>query len=97
MAYYVVGAIIVLWFIGSIYRHLRRRNKVIHAVEGKCTGCKRCLTNIRKCKRNVLDLVSDKNGKHIAVKYPDKCTACGDCISVCKFYALELVQKEQHR
>jgi NAD-dependent dihydropyrimidine dehydrogenase PreA subunit len=97
MIYYIVGAIIVFWLIGGLYRHLRGRNKVIHAVEGKCTGCKRCLTNMRKCKHNVLELVSDENGTHIVVQYPDKCTACGDCVGICKFHALELIQKEQVR
>lgn len=92
MGYYIIGAIVALWFIGGVYRHLQGKNKVVHVVEGKCTGCKRCVTNVRKCKHNVLELVSDESGQHIVVKYPDKCTACGDCVSICKFNALELVK-----
>jgi NAD-dependent dihydropyrimidine dehydrogenase PreA subunit len=91
---YIVGAILVLWFIGGFYRHLQGKNRTIHVIESNCTGCKRCITNMRKCKHNVLDLVNDENGKHIVVKYADHCTACGDCVSVCKFNALELVRRK---
>lgn len=87
------GAVVALWVIGGFYRQWQGKNKVISTVEDNCTGCKRCLTNMRKCKYNVLELVSDENGKHIVVKYPDKCTGCGDCISLCKFKALKLVQR----
>ncbi len=89
---YIGSAIVTLWLIGGIYRQKQGRNKVVYAVKGNCTGCKRCVTNLRKCKYNVLELVCDENGKHIVVKYPDKCTACGDCVSICKFKALELVE-----
>ncbi|GHT86427.1 hypothetical protein FACS18947_6260 [Bacteroidia bacterium] len=92
---YIGGAILALWFIGGIYRHIQGKNKVVHVVEGKCTGCKRCLTNMKKCKYSVLELVSDENGKHIAVKYPNRCSGCGDCVNKCKFNALELVKKNQ--
>jgi NAD-dependent dihydropyrimidine dehydrogenase PreA subunit len=89
---YIAGSVIVLlWLIGGIYRHLRGRNKVVHAVENNCTGCKRCL---KWCKHKVLEMVSDETGTHIAVKYPDKCTACGDCVSICKFNALEIVERK---
>jgi NAD-dependent dihydropyrimidine dehydrogenase PreA subunit len=91
MAYYIAGAILGIWFIGGFYRHIQGKHKVVHVVEGKCTGCKRCLTNMMKCKHNVLELADDEKGKHIVVKYPDKCTACGDCVGICKFKALELV------
>ncbi|GHU68925.1 hypothetical protein FACS189413_06870 [Bacteroidia bacterium] len=93
VGFYIAGAIVVLWFIGGIYKHLRGRKKTVKVITANCTGCKRCLTNMRKCKYNVLELVSDENGKYIVVKYPDKCTACGDCVSLCKFNALELVKK----
>jgi Fe-S-cluster-containing hydrogenase component 2 len=29
------------------------------------------------------------------LKYPEKCTACRDCIIVCRFNALELVNRKQ--
>ncbi|GHV40978.1 hypothetical protein FACS1894179_08400 [Bacteroidia bacterium] len=88
------GAIVTLWLVGGIYKQAKGKGKVIRSVEGNCTGCKRCVTNMRKCKYNVLELVSDENGKqHIEVKYPDRCTACGDCVGLCKFKALELVER----
>jgi ferredoxin len=27
------------------------------------------------------------------VKYPDRCTACGDCLAKCKFNALKLIER----
>lgn len=93
VGFYIGGAIVALWCIGGIYKHLHGRNKTVQVVDGNCTGCKHCLTNMRKCKHNVLELVSDETGKHIVVKYPAKCTACGDCVSLCKFKALKLVRK----
>jgi NAD-dependent dihydropyrimidine dehydrogenase PreA subunit len=40
-----------------------------------------------------LEMVEDETGKHAAVKYLDKCTACGDCIGKCKFNALKLIKR----
>jgi NAD-dependent dihydropyrimidine dehydrogenase PreA subunit len=95
VVYYIGGMIVALWLIGGIIRQKKGKNKVIHAVEDNCTACKRCITNMRKCKHNVLELVSNDNGKQcIEVKYPDRCTACGDCVGLCKFSALELVEKK---
>jgi ferredoxin len=31
------------------------------------------------------------------VKNPDNCTACGDCLSVCKFKALEIVERQKNK
>jgi NAD-dependent dihydropyrimidine dehydrogenase PreA subunit len=56
---------------------------------------KSCLTNMKECKYNVLGWVNGENGKHIVVQYLDKCTACGDCVDICKFHALELIQKNK--
>ena len=36
-------------------------------------------------------------GAHIAVEYPERCTACGDCVTVCKFNALELIDRSNKR
>ena len=35
--------------------------------------------------------------QHIAVEYPERCTACGDCVTVCKFNALELIDRSNKR
>lgn len=86
MPYYIIGAILAIWFIGGFYRHRQGKNKIIYVVEGNCTGCQRCL---KRCRRGVLDKVSDEKGAPVFVKNPNHCTACGDCLSVCKFKALE--------
>jgi ferredoxin len=41
-----------------------------------------------------LEVVEDETGKHAAVKCPDKCTACGDCLGKCRFNALKLVERQ---
>jgi NAD-dependent dihydropyrimidine dehydrogenase PreA subunit len=41
----------------------------------------------------VLELVKDEAGVHLAVKYPDRCTACGDCLGKCRFNALKLIER----
>jgi NAD-dependent dihydropyrimidine dehydrogenase PreA subunit len=41
----------------------------------------------------VLEVVDDEAGKRAVVKNPDKCTACGDCLGICKFNALKLVEE----
>jgi NAD-dependent dihydropyrimidine dehydrogenase PreA subunit len=91
IVYIAGGTIALLWLIGGINRHRRGKNKVVHAIENNCIGCKRCL---KWCKYKVLEMVSDENGTRIAVKHPDKCTACGDCVSTCKFNALEIVERK---
>jgi NAD-dependent dihydropyrimidine dehydrogenase PreA subunit len=40
-----------------------------------------------------LEMVEDETGIHAAVSYPDKCTACGDCLDKCKFNALKLIER----
>jgi NAD-dependent dihydropyrimidine dehydrogenase PreA subunit len=40
-----------------------------------------------------LEMFEDETGIHAAVKYPYKCTACGDCLGKCKFNALKLVER----
>ncbi|MDR1876832.1 MAG: 4Fe-4S dicluster domain-containing protein [Flavobacteriaceae bacterium] len=92
VVYIVVGAVVLLWFVGGIYRKKQRKNKIIHVVVDSCTGCQRCL---RKCHHNVLDRVSEEKRALVFVKNPDNCTACGDCLSSCKFNALELIEKNK--
>jgi NAD-dependent dihydropyrimidine dehydrogenase PreA subunit len=38
-------------------------------------------------------MVEDGNGIHAAVKHPDRCTGCGDCLGKCKFNALKMVKR----
>ncbi|MDR3198076.1 MAG: 4Fe-4S dicluster domain-containing protein [Planctomycetaceae bacterium] len=89
-ALYIGGVIIVLWFTGGIYRHVRRRGKIIHVIDDNCTGCKRCL---KMCRRNVLASASEENSSHIVVKNHLRCSSCGDCVGACKFKALKLIEK----
>ncbi|MDR1976086.1 MAG: 4Fe-4S dicluster domain-containing protein [Campylobacteraceae bacterium] len=90
VALYIGGAIIVLWFIGGIYRHVHGLGKIISVIDDNCTGCKCCL---KKCHRNVLEPISEEKRAHIIVKNPLRCNACGDCVGVCKFKALKLIEK----
>jgi ferredoxin len=88
IGYITLGIVLLLWILGGIYRHIKRKNKLIHVVESNCIGCQRC---IKRCTHRVLGALKEEGNVRIVVKKPDKCTACGDCIGVCKFDALELV------
>ncbi|MDR2762972.1 MAG: 4Fe-4S binding protein [Planctomycetaceae bacterium] len=48
---------------------------------------------MKRCSRRVLEKLENTAGIHAVVKYPDKCTACRDCISKCKFNALILTER----
>jgi NAD-dependent dihydropyrimidine dehydrogenase PreA subunit len=87
MTYYIIGALVAVWLFGSIYRRIRGRGKIIRVKEDNCIGCGKCL---KRCRRNVFEMVKDEKGAHIIVRNPDNCTACGDCVGTCKFKALEL-------
>jgi heterodisulfide reductase subunit A-like polyferredoxin len=89
IALYIAGAIIVLYLINGIYHHIHRCRKTIHVIDDNCTGCKRCL---KKCHRNVLASASEEKGAHIVIRNPLRCSACGGCVSVCKFKALQLIE-----
>jgi NAD-dependent dihydropyrimidine dehydrogenase PreA subunit len=41
-----------------------------------------------------LEVTDGETGRLAVVKHPEKCTACRDCILVCKFNALELVSRK---
>jgi ferredoxin len=90
MTYYIIGAVVALWMIGGISRHIRGRGKIVSLMEENCTGCGKCL---KRCNHKVLEMVTNEKGQHIVVKNPDKCTACSDCVSVCKFKALKIIEK----
>jgi NAD-dependent dihydropyrimidine dehydrogenase PreA subunit len=91
IVYIILGAVVLRWIFGGLYRHIKRKNKVIYVVESNCTGCQRC---IKRCSHKVFEAVKKEKKVHIVVKNPGKCSACGDCIVVCKFNALELVSKK---
>ncbi|MDR1939007.1 MAG: 4Fe-4S binding protein [Tannerellaceae bacterium] len=90
IVYWIIGAVVLLWFVGGIHRRKGRRNKVIRVVEANCTGCRRC---VKRCSHRVLEPVTDETGIYVTVRNPDRCTACGDCMGKCKFNALELVER----
>ncbi|MDR1544449.1 MAG: 4Fe-4S dicluster domain-containing protein [Prevotellaceae bacterium] len=88
--YISIGIVILIWFIGNLFRRQKNKNKVICVIESNCTGCRRC---VKRCNRKVLETVKNETETLAIVKYPDKCTACGDCLSKCKFNALKLVER----
>jgi NAD-dependent dihydropyrimidine dehydrogenase PreA subunit len=88
--YIVAVAVALVWCVGGIYQHKRRRNKTIHIIDNNCSGCQHC---VKRCRHRVLDTVSDEKRTRVFVKNPHYCTACGDCLSACKFKALELIEK----
>jgi Na+-translocating ferredoxin:NAD+ oxidoreductase RNF subunit RnfB len=89
--YITGGVLLLLWLMGGIIRRRRHRHKTIQVVDDRCTGCCRCL---KRCRRRVLDKVSEEKGAHVFVKNAGYCTACGDCLSACKFKALEMAAKK---
>jgi NAD-dependent dihydropyrimidine dehydrogenase PreA subunit len=93
MMYYILGAIAVLWIIGSVSRHLRGRGKAISVTEANCIGCGKCL---KRCHHNVFEMVKGEKSTHVVAKNLSKCTACGDCLGACKFNALEIVKREKN-
>ncbi|MDR0733294.1 MAG: ferredoxin family protein [Dysgonamonadaceae bacterium] len=88
--YIVVGSVLLLWIAGGFYRRRKNRNKVIYVDKNNCVGCRRC---VKRCTRRVLEMAEDEAGKRAVVKYPDKCSACGDCRRKCKFDALKLIER----
>lgn len=68
----------------------RKTDKVISVNHDNCARCRSC---VRKCRHQVLEMVSDEQGLHVEVAHPAQCTACGECLDVCRFNALQLVNK----
>jgi ferredoxin len=87
----ILGIVFLLWIVGGIYKRIKGRNKIIHVVESRCTGCQRC---VKKCRYNVLGVLKEEGKVRVVVKNPDRCSACGDCLGACKFNALELASKQ---
>ena len=90
--YIIIGSSLIAIVVLSYFRNKRAKNKIVHVIEGKCTGCRRCL---KKCRNKALEVVSGDAGLRVALGYPEKCAACRDCILVCRFDALELVTRKQ--
>jgi len=90
IVFYIVGGLILVWIIGNIIRKKQRQGKIIHIVEGTCTGCKKCL---KTCRHNVLEAVKSEKCTYLVVKNPNNCNACGNCVKACKFKALEIINK----
>ncbi|MDR1667959.1 MAG: ferredoxin family protein [Bacteroidales bacterium] len=90
VVYIGTGMMLILLITSSLYRKQKRKGKVVCVVESICTGCRRC---VKKCARHVLETATGETGIHAVVKYPDKCSACGDCLGKCKFNALKLVER----
>lgn len=90
--YIILASLILFFILGHARRRKRARNKVVHVVDDHCTGCRSC---VKKCHRKVLDMVNDSTGAHVVVEHPERCAACGDCVTVCKFNALELTSRKQ--
>lgn len=88
---YIILSILLLSVVLGYFRNKRAKNKVVHVLEDKCTGCQRC---VKRCRHKALVAVKDETGTHIILSEPDQCTACRDCIVVCKFNALELVDRK---
>ncbi|MDR1403735.1 MAG: ferredoxin family protein [Tannerellaceae bacterium] len=86
----ILTCVALLVILLSYFRNKRAKNKVIHIIADRCTGCRRC---VKTCRRKALEPAKDKESLHPVLKYPEKCTACKDCILVCKFHALELVNR----
>jgi len=91
MNIYIASAIVAMLAIWYIYRNKQAKSKVVRVICDNCTGCGRC---IKRCRRNVLNIIENDAGKHVVVENSQKCTACGDCIAVCKFNALELAIRD---
>jgi len=88
---YISLVILLLLFVGSkLHRKKHGRNRIVQVLEKNCSRCRSCL---KKCNHKVLGLVKDEKGTRIEVINPDKCTGCGDCISACRFNALQFVQR----
>jgi NAD-dependent dihydropyrimidine dehydrogenase PreA subunit len=56
----------------------------------KCNGCESC---VFRCRRKVLDMVYTNDRAYATVKYPNDCTGCRKCVSVCCSGAIELITK----
>ena len=88
---YTVLVCMLLLYIFGYAGNKRVKNKIISISDNNCIRCRRC---IKKCRHKILELVDDDFGQHITLKYPEKCTACGNCVAVCNFNALKLASRK---
>jgi NAD-dependent dihydropyrimidine dehydrogenase PreA subunit len=89
VVYVGLVVVVLLWIAGNLYRKHKNRGRVIYVDKNSCAGCWRC---VKICSRRVLEAVEDETGARVAVRYPSRCTACGDCIGKCRYNALKLIE-----
>ncbi|WP_165027199.1 ATP-binding protein [Dysgonomonas sp. ZJ279] len=88
----ILASFSLLIAFGYYQRSKRAKNKVISIIADNCVKCQLC---VKRCRSKALGVEDSDNGKCIVLKYSEKCTACRDCIAICKFNALELVSRKQ--
>lgn len=81
----VLAALLLIIFIGHMYRRKQAKNRVLLIIEENCTGCQKCA---KRCQRTALEVVNKK-----IVLNAEKCTSCGHCVPMCKFSALKIVNR----
>jgi|GEM_PF-1091651 NADH dehydrogenase/NADH:ubiquinone oxidoreductase 75 kD subunit (chain G) len=74
------------------YDKIRAKNKIVHLDESKCVHCRRC---VGKCRQQVLGAVNDGGKISVVVEQPHLCSACGNCVTACKYNALSIVSRKQ--
>ena len=93
MSIVYISLLILSLFAASqyLYDKIRAKNKVVTMSTENCIGCRRCM---EKCPRQVFDTVNDGPRMRIVVQQPGVCTACGNCVAVCKYNALSIVPRK---
>ena len=93
MSIVYISLLILSLFAASqyFYDKIRAKNRVVAMRAENCIGCRRCLG---KCPRQVFDIVNDGLKMRIVIKQPNLCTACGNCVAVCKYNALSIVPRK---
>lgn len=87
----IIGSVVVLIIIMSYFRNMQAKKKVVHVAIDNCIGCLLCL---KKCRHKAIAVSNNEKGRHVLIDTA-KCTACGDCISACKFDALQMADRKK--
>ena len=68
----------------------RKRKEVIslQVFAYECSGCGQC---VKRRRREVLKMVNNGSCSYATVVNPESCVGCGNCVDVCKTYAIELI------